>query len=58
MVADGWKLGGLNAKLIQGVLNIGFTAFVIGSMVVILAQALTRWLRIGPPRAVSVPIAD
>jgi len=46
MLADGWKLGGMNQKLIQGVLNIGFTAFVIGSMIVILAQALTRWVRV------------
>ena len=44
MVADGWKLGGLNSKLVQGLLNIGFTAFVIGSVIVILSQAITRWV--------------
>jgi carbon starvation protein len=44
MLADGWKLGGLNTKLIQGLLNIGFTALVIGSMIIILSQAVTRWL--------------
>ncbi len=53
MLADGWKLGGMNAKLIQGLLNIGFTVFVIGSMIVILAQAVTRWVRVAQsPHAV------
>ncbi len=44
MIAEGWKLGGLNARLIQGLLNIGFTLLVIGSVVIILSQAVTRWL--------------
>jgi carbon starvation protein len=44
MVRDGWELGGLNHRLVQGVLNIGFTVFVIGSVIVILAQAITRWV--------------
>jgi carbon starvation protein len=48
MVADGWRFGGLHPRLVQGVLNIGFTALVIGSMIIIVAQALTRWLA---PRA-------
>src|SRR5258707_4279517 len=26
LVADGWQLGGLNVNLVQGLLNIGFTA--------------------------------
>ncbi len=44
MVRDGWELGGLNHRLVQGVLNIGFTVFVIGSVIIILAQAITRWV--------------
>src|SRR4029077_991000 len=44
LVADGWQLGGLNVKLVQGLLNIGFTGLMIASVVVILSQALTRWL--------------
>ncbi len=58
MLADGWKLGGLNAKLIQGLLNIGFTAFVIGSMIVILAQALTRWVRVAQTPSVADATVD
>jgi hypothetical protein len=52
MITDGWEQGGLNYKLIQGVLNTGFTAFVIGSVIIILAQAITRWVnhRRIPPR--------
>jgi carbon starvation protein len=49
MVADGWRFGGLHPRLVQGVLNIGFTALVIGSMIIIVAQALTRWLAPRPP---------
>jgi hypothetical protein len=49
MIADGWKLGGLNYKLVQGLLNTGFTAFVIASVVIILAQAVTRWLNYRTP---------
>ncbi|MEX2111913.1 MAG: carbon starvation protein A [Pirellulales bacterium] len=48
MVRDGWELGGLNHRLVQGVLNVGFTVFVIASVIVILAQAITRWVS---PRA-------
>ena len=44
MLADGWNLGGINAKLIQGLLNIGFTGLMIGSVIIILSQAITRWL--------------
>jgi carbon starvation protein len=44
MLADGWNQGGLNAKLMQGVLNIGFTGLMIGSVIIILSQAITRWL--------------
>ena len=46
LVMDGWKIGNhslLNPLLIQGVLNIAFTALMIGSVVVILSQAVTRW---------------
>ncbi len=49
-VSDGWQLGGLNATLIQGVLNIGFIVLIIASVIIILSQALTRWL--GPGRGV------
>jgi len=50
MIADGWKLGGMNARLIQGVLNISFTMLMIGSVVIILSQAITRWLNYRAPR--------
>ena len=49
MIADGWKLGGLNYKLVQGLLNTGFTVFVIASVVIILAQAVTRWFNYRAP---------
>jgi carbon starvation protein len=54
MVADGWKLGGVNQKLIQGLLNIGFTALVIGSAIVIVSQAVTVWVGRGPRDRVKV----
>ncbi len=44
MLADGWKIGGVNARLIQGLLNISFTVLMIGSVIIILSQAVTRWL--------------
>ena len=44
MIREGWNAGGLNHSLIQGVLNTAFTIFVIGSVVVILAQAIARWI--------------
>jgi carbon starvation protein len=44
MIADGWKQGGLNHALVQGVLNTFFTVFVIGSVIIILAQSITRWV--------------
>ncbi len=44
MIADGWQQGGMNYRLIQGLLNTGFTLFVIGSVVIIVAQAITRWV--------------
>jgi carbon starvation protein len=50
MVADGWKLGGMNYKLVQGLLNIGFTTLVVGSAIIILSQAITRWLAPVRPR--------
>jgi len=43
MITDGWHQGGLNHQLIQGTLNTAFTVFVIGSVVIILAQAIARW---------------
>ena len=56
MIADGWKPEVVNYKLVaQGLLNAGFTLLVIGSMIIILAQALTRWLAPapGPPAKVE-----
>jgi carbon starvation protein len=44
MIADGWQQGGWNYRLIQGVLNTAFTVFVIASVIIILAQAITRWI--------------
>jgi carbon starvation protein len=44
MLTDGWKYGGLHPRLVQGVLNISFTLLVIGSMIIIVSQAVTRWI--------------
>jgi carbon starvation protein len=55
MVADGWKLGGINYKLVQGVLNIGFTALVVGSAIIIVSQAVTVW--VGRTRPARVEMA-
>jgi hypothetical protein len=57
MLSDGWKMGGLNARLIQGVLNVGFTLLVVGSMIIILSQAITRWMaaRRPSPRDTNLP---
>ncbi len=54
MVADGWQLGALNQRLIQGLLNIGFTGLMIASVVVILSQAITRWVVPAPRPPVKV----
>ncbi|MEX0677461.1 MAG: carbon starvation protein A [Pirellulales bacterium] len=43
-IADGWAAGGLNGILLQGVLNAGLIVLMIGSVVIILSQAITRWL--------------
>jgi carbon starvation protein len=56
MIADGWSIGGLNARLMQGILNIGFTALVIGSAIIIVSQAVTRWL--APIPQPPVPVAE
>ena len=53
LVSDGWKNGN-QAMLLQGALNIFFTLFMIGSVVVILSQALTRWLSPVPPQRTGV----
>jgi carbon starvation protein len=47
-IADGWKAGGINFTLLQGVLNAGLIVLMIGSVVIILSQALTRWLAPAP----------
>lgn len=59
MVRDGWSAGGLNHRLVQGVLNIGFTVFVIAAVIVILAQAITRWVNRRPKveRPTATPVA-
>jgi carbon starvation protein len=54
MVADGWHAGGVNQRLIQGLLNIGFTGLMIGAVIIILAQAVTRWLGQAPPARVEM----
>ena len=54
MIADGWKQGGLNAQLVRGVLNAGLTAVMIGAIIIILAQAIARWL--GPTRPSAPPV--
>jgi carbon starvation protein len=56
MIADGWKLGGLNHRLLQGVLNTGFTALVIASVIIILAQAIARWVNHRPTPTRARPI--
>ncbi len=43
-ISDGWALGGLNGTLVQGVLNAGLIVLLIGSTVIILSQAITRWI--------------
>ena len=43
-IADGWAKGGLNSTLVQGVLNAGLIVLLIGSVVIILSQAVTRWM--------------
>ncbi len=43
-IAYGWALGGLNYTLVQGVLNAGLIVLLIGSVIVILSQAISRWV--------------
>jgi carbon starvation protein len=43
-IADGWAKGGLNGTLLQGVLNAGLIVLLVGSVVIILSQAVTRWV--------------
>ena len=43
-ISDGWALGGLNGTLVQGVLNAGLIVLLIGSTVIIMSQAITRWI--------------
>ncbi len=47
-IADGWNQGGLNGTLVQGVLNAGLIVLLIGSTIVILSQAVTRWTALTP----------
>jgi carbon starvation protein len=46
-IADGWNQGGLNRALVSGSLNAALVALLIGAVVVILSQAVTRWLAPG-----------
>jgi carbon starvation protein len=46
LVQDGWEKSN-RAMLLQGSLNIFFTLFMIGSVIIILSQAATRWLNQG-----------
>jgi len=47
-ISDGWQLGGLNGTLVQGVLNAGLIVLLIGSTVIIMSQAVTRWTATRP----------
>jgi len=47
-ITDGWAAGGLNSTLLQGVLNAGLIVLMVGSVVIILSQALARWLSPAP----------
>ncbi|REK18682.1 MAG: carbon starvation protein A [Planctomycetota bacterium] len=49
-IADGWKQGGFNFTLLQGLLNAGLIVLMIGAVVIILSQAITRWLAPRPPQ--------
>ncbi len=50
-ISDGWAQGGLNATLLQGVLNAGLIVLLIGSIVVITSQAVTRWIAPRPAKS-------
>jgi carbon starvation protein len=47
-MSDGWRQGGLNGTLVKGALNAGLVALLIGAVVIILSQAVTRWLAPAP----------
>jgi carbon starvation protein len=47
-MSDGWKQGGLNGTLVKGALNAGLVALLIAAVVIILSQAVTRWLAPAP----------
>ncbi len=48
-IADGWAKGGLNSTLLQGVLNAGLIVLMIAAVVIIMSQAVTRWIGSKPP---------
>ena len=50
-ISDGWAAGGLNSTLLQGVLNAGLIVLMIGAVVIILSQAVTRWTATAGGRA-------
>jgi carbon starvation protein len=49
-IADGWAKGGLNGTLLQGVLNAGLIVLLVGAIVIILSQAVTRWVNPSAPK--------
>jgi carbon starvation protein len=50
-ISDGWHAGGLNATLVRGSLNAALVVMMIVSVVIILSQAITRWLAPGAAAA-------
>jgi hypothetical protein len=54
MVSDGMEKSN-QALVIKGVLNIGFTVFIIGAVVIIVSQAVTRWVNQSNGRAPIAP---
>ncbi len=45
-ISDGWAAGGLNATLVKGGLNAGLIVLMIAAVVIILSQAVTRWIAV------------
>ncbi len=52
LIISGWQTGD-RAKFITGALNLGFTVFMIGSVLVILSEAVVRWVNPRPVAAVG-----
>jgi len=43
-IQEGWAAGGANFQLIQGILNSAFIVMMIATVIIILSQAITRWV--------------